>query len=105
MLAIHILCSKATDKVKQFGHQSVSTFGIGAEFSEVQLRGVLRQLIATGAVAVDAQAYNTLQLTDGSRAVLKGETTVQLRESSAAPAERGKTRRTASNGSSPSAAQ
>ena len=92
-----ILRGKATDKVKQFGHQSVSTFGIGAEFSEVQLRGVLRQLIATGAVAVDAQAFNTLQLTDGSRAVLKGETKVQLRESSAGPAERGKTRRAASN--------
>ena len=92
-----ILRGKATDKVKQFGHQSVSTFGIGTEFSEVQLRGVLRQLIATGAVAVDAQAFNTLQLTDGSRAVLKGETTVQLRESSAGPAERGKTRRAASN--------
>ena len=92
-----ILRGKATDKVKQFGHQSVSTFGIGAEFSEVQLRGVLRQLIATGAVAVDAQAFNTLQLTDGSRAVLKGETKVQLRESSAAPAERGKTRRAASS--------
>ena len=92
-----ILRGKATDKVKQFGHQSVSTFGIGTEFSEVQLRGVLRQLIATGAVAVDAQAFNTLQLTDGSRAVLKGETTVQLRESSAGPAERGKTRRAASS--------
>ena len=92
-----ILRGKATDKVKQFGHQSVSTFGIGTEFSEVQLRGVLRQLIATGAVAVDAQAFNTLQLTDGSRAVLKGETKVQLRESSAAPAERGKTRRAASS--------
>ena len=58
-----ILRGKATDKVKQFGHERVSTFGIGAEFSEAQLRGVLRQLIAIGAVAVDAQAFNTLQLT------------------------------------------
>ena len=64
---------------------SVSTFGIGAEFSETQLRGVLRQLIATGALAVDAQAYNTLHLTDGSRAVLKGEQQVLLRESVSQP--------------------
>ncbi|WP_442286641.1 DNA helicase RecQ [Variovorax sp. M-6] len=83
-----ILRGKATEKVKQFGHESVSTFGIGAEFSEAQLRGVLRQLIATGALSVDAQAYNTLQLTDGSRAVLKGETQVMLRESVSSPAER-----------------
>ena len=76
-----ILRGKATEKVKQFGHEQISTFGIGADFSEVQLRGVLRQLIATGALAVNSQAFNTLQLTDGSRAVLKGEQAVSLRES------------------------
>ena len=53
------------------------------------MRGVLRQLIATGALAVDAQAFNTLQLTEGSRAVLKGERAVELRESIAQPARRG----------------
>jgi ATP-dependent DNA helicase RecQ len=83
-----ILRGKTTEKVTQFGHASLSTFGIGSEFSEAQLRGVLRQLIATGALAVDAQAYNTLQLTDGSRSVLKGETQVMLRESVSSPAER-----------------
>ena len=76
-----ILRGKATEKVKQFGHEQISTFGIGADFSEVQLRGVLRQLIATGALSVNSQAFNTLQLTDGSRAVLKGEQAVSLRES------------------------
>jgi ATP-dependent DNA helicase RecQ len=81
-----ILRGKKTEKVAQFGHDSLSTFGIGAEFSEAQLRGVLRQLIATGALAVDGQAFNTLQLTDGSRAVLKGETQVRLRESISLPA-------------------
>jgi ATP-dependent DNA helicase RecQ len=64
----------------------LSTFGIGAQFSEVQLRGVLRQLIAIGALSVDGQAFNTLKLTDGSRAVLKGEAQVQLRESVSLPA-------------------
>jgi ATP-dependent DNA helicase RecQ len=49
---------------------------------------VLRQLIATGALAVDASAFNTLQLTDGSRAVLKGERQVLLRESISQPAGR-----------------
>jgi ATP-dependent DNA helicase RecQ len=80
-----IVRGKATEKVKQFGHDQVSTFGIGAAFSEAQLRGVLRQLIAVGAVEVDAQAFNTLRLTEGSRAVLRGEQTVMLREALAAP--------------------
>jgi len=87
-----ILRGKATDKVTQYGHTSLSTFGIGAEFSEIQLRGVLRQLIALGAVAVDAQAFNTLQLTEQSRAVLKGEVQVLLRESVSAPASRKRSR-------------
>jgi ATP-dependent DNA helicase RecQ len=83
-----IVRGKTTEKVTQYGHEALSTFGIGSEFSEVQLRGVLRQLIAMGAVAVDAQAFNTLQLTAESRAVLKGDVSVQLRESVSIPAER-----------------
>jgi ATP-dependent DNA helicase RecQ len=83
-----ILRGKTTDKVTQFGHEALSTFGVGAKLSEVQLRGVLRQLIAIGAVAVDSQAFNTLQLTEGSRAVLKGEVKIQLRESLSTPADR-----------------
>ncbi len=76
-----ILRGKTTEKVTQFGHAQLSTFGIGSDLSEVQMRGVLRQLIALDAVAVDAQAFNTLKLTDGSRAVLKGDVQVRLRES------------------------
>ncbi|MDB5944912.1 MAG: recQ1, partial [Ramlibacter sp.] len=87
-----ILRGKATEKVAQFGHEQLSTFGIGAAFSEQQLRGVLRQLIATGALAVEAEAYNTLKLTGGSRAVLKGEQQVTLRESINQPAGRTRTR-------------
>jgi len=82
-----ILRGKKTEKVAQFGHERLSTFGIGAQFSEAQLRGVLRQLIAIGALSVDGQAFNTLKLTDGSRAVLKGELAVRLRESVSLPAD------------------
>ncbi len=86
-----IVRGKTTDKVTQFGHAELSTFGVGSAFSETQLRGVLRQLIAIGAVDVDAGAYNTLTLTEGSRAVLKGEVQIQLRESvSHAPARKAK---------------
>jgi ATP-dependent DNA helicase RecQ len=80
-----IVRGKSTEKVVQHGHKDISTFGIGAAFSEQQLRGVLRQLIAINAVSVDAQAFNTLKLTEASRAVLKGEVQVQLRASNASP--------------------
>jgi ATP-dependent DNA helicase RecQ len=95
-----IVRGKNTEKVAQFGHDRITTFGIAADLSEQQLRGVLRQLIATGAVAVDAQAYNTLRLTDGSRAVLRGEQPVRLRESVSQP---GGSRRRGSSAKAPPA--
>ena len=76
-----IVRGKMTDKTTQYAHQTLSTFGVGSSFSEVQLRSVLRQLIAMGAVRVNAEAFNTLELTDASRRVLRGEVPVLLRES------------------------
>ena len=82
-----ILRGKKTEKVEQYGHDKLSTFGIGAEFSEAQLRSVLRQLLATGAVGLNkvmldsGHSFDTLCLSEGSRAVLRGEVAVQLRES------------------------
>jgi len=73
--------------VTQFNHSTLSTFGLGTDYTEQQLRGVLRQLIAIGAVAVEG-AYSTLCLTEGSRAVLKGEVPLMLRASLSGPAER-----------------
>jgi ATP-dependent DNA helicase RecQ len=99
-----ILRGKETEKVQQFGHQKLSTFGIGAEFSEQQLRGVLRQLIATGALAVDASAFNTLHLTADSRAVLRGERQVRLRESIGQPAPRSRGKQRGSGAKSAPAA-
>jgi ATP-dependent DNA helicase RecQ len=83
-----ILRGKETEKTKQYGHHTLSTFGIGKTFSETQLRGVLRQLIAIGALGVEAHPYSTLYLTDASRAVLKGEVSIRLRASVTQPADK-----------------
>ena len=90
-----ILRGKKTEKVAQFGHEAISTFGIGATLSETQLRSVLRQLIANGALSINAAAFNTLQLNAASREVLKGETQVMLRESEVASARGSKAKRSA----------
>jgi ATP-dependent DNA helicase RecQ len=92
---VDVLRGKLTDKVTQRGHKAVSTFGIGADLSETQWRAVLRQLMAIGAVEVDAQAFNTLKLTESARAVLKGEVPVRLRASEL-PTHTRKSRRAAS---------
>ena len=75
-----ILRGKTTDKVAQYQHDKLSTFGIGADLGEAQWRGVLRQLIAKNMVYADAEAYGTLRLLAEARQVLKGEATVLLRE-------------------------
>ena len=85
-----IVRGKDTEKVRQFGHEKLSTFGLGKDYSEAQLRGVLRQLLATGAVGLhkvaleNGHSFDTLCLAEGSRAVLKGNVPVLLRESTAA---------------------
>jgi ATP-dependent DNA helicase RecQ len=75
---IDVLRGKTTDKVKERGHEALSTFGIGADLSEAQWRLVLRQLIALGHVQSEGE-YNTLALADSAREVLRGEVPVRLR--------------------------
>ncbi|MFT4192127.1 MAG: DNA helicase RecQ [Comamonas sp.] len=100
---LDILRGKATDKVAQFGHQQLSTFGIGADLGEVQWRGVIRQLISIGALEIDAEAYNTLRLAGSARAILKGEQRLSMRISDKPPATR--SRRGASGTSSSDSAR
>jgi ATP-dependent DNA helicase RecQ len=76
---IDVLRGKVTDKTKQYGHESLSTWGVGADLSEQQWRAVLRQLIALGHVAAEGE-FSTLALQDSARAVLKGEVDLRLRE-------------------------
>ena len=85
---IDVLRGKATEKVEQRGHQSLSTFGIGADVSEAQWRVVLRQLIALGYLRTEGE-YNTLELTATAREVLRGEVQMLLREASEAPKRNG----------------
>ena len=75
---IDVLRGRMTDKVGQYGHQSLSTFGIGSDLSEPQWRAVLRQLIALGHVVAEGE-FNTLGLTASARSVLRGEVTIVLK--------------------------
>jgi ATP-dependent DNA helicase RecQ len=78
---IDVLRGKETDRVAQFGHQRLSTFGIGADLPEAQWRSVLRQLIALGHLRVEGE-FSTLELTESARAVLRGEARLLLRQPS-----------------------
>ncbi|MFZ6724043.1 DNA helicase RecQ [Undibacterium sp. MH2W] len=77
---IDILRGIDTERVTQWRHDQLSTYGIGSDKSEAEWRALLRQLIALGLVAVDYENFSSLKLTEASRAVLRGETKVQLRQ-------------------------
>jgi ATP-dependent DNA helicase RecQ len=76
---IDVLRGGEGEKIRQFGHDRLTTYGIGADLDAKTWRGVFRQLVAAGLLAVDAEAYGGLRLTDASRAVLTGGQTVTLR--------------------------
>ncbi|MFG3636711.1 DNA helicase RecQ [Streptomyces huasconensis] len=76
---IDILLGKKTAKVIQFDHDQLSVFGIGEELAEAEWRGVIRQLLAQGLLAVEGE-YGTLVLTETSGSVLGREREVRLRK-------------------------
>jgi len=76
---VDILLGKPTDKVKQVGHDRLSTFAIGQELDQKQWRSVFRQLLAQGFIASDPANYGGIKLMPKCRAVLKGEEPLQLR--------------------------
>ncbi|QGV77977.1 DNA helicase RecQ [Streptomyces ficellus] len=82
---IDILLGRKTAKVIQFDHDALSVFGIGTELNESQWRGVVRQLLAQGLLAVEGD-YGTLVLTDTSADVLGGRREVMLRSEPERPA-------------------
>ena len=76
---IEILRGGDTEKIRQYGHDKLSTYGIGTDLDAKRWRGVFRQLVAAGLIEIDAEGYGALKLTEASRAVLRGEQKVELR--------------------------
>jgi ATP-dependent DNA helicase RecQ len=79
MHVIDVLRGEATDKVKDRGHDALSTFGIGRDRSDREWRAIARQCVALGLLEIDHDAYGALRLTADSRPVLKGARAVSLR--------------------------
>lgn len=77
---IDVLLGKDSERIKQFKHDQLSTYGIGTELQQAQWRSVFRQLIAMGLIAVDTDGYGSLKLTEQARPVLRGEQPLQLRK-------------------------
>ncbi|ETD72314.1 ATP-dependent DNA helicase RecQ [Pelistega indica] len=73
---IDILLGKHTDRIDEFAHYKLSTFGIGKEYDEATWQSIMLQLMAQGYLNVDIEGYSTLTLTPKSVPVLKGQESV-----------------------------
>ena len=81
---IDILLGRSNDRVVKGRHEALSTWGIGTELSDAEWRGVVRQLLAQGLLAVQGE-YGTLAVTDAATDVLGGRREVHLRTEVARP--------------------
>ena len=83
---VDVLRGRLTDKVAQFAHDKLPTFGIGKDVSDSAWRGVARQLVARGVLDVAVENHGELVATEAARPVLRGEEPVMLRQDTVAPA-------------------
>jgi ATP-dependent DNA helicase RecQ len=76
---VDVLRGQLTERVRQFGHDKLKTFGVGAEFDKRQWQSVFRQLVALGHLDVDVEGHGGLHLSETAPAVLRGDVPVALR--------------------------
>ena len=81
---ITILIGEDSERVRELGHDSLPTFGVGSEFDRGQWRGVYRQIYAAGFASVDSE-FGGWRLTETGWQVLKGNRTFELRKDSLKP--------------------
>ena len=76
---IDVLRGSDTDKISQFNHQQLPTYGVGADLDNNQWRSVFRQLVARSYLSVDMERFGSLRLEEQCRPLLKGEQQIELR--------------------------
>jgi ATP-dependent DNA helicase RecQ len=90
---VDVLLGNATERIKELGHERLPTFGVGDELDKADWQSVFRQLVAAGHLALDPEGFGGLRLGESARAVLRGETRVELRKDPAAETRRARGRR------------
>jgi ATP-dependent DNA helicase RecQ len=77
---VSILMGEATEQTAKFDHERLPTFGVGREKSRNEWRSIFRQLYAAGILSLDITGFGRWSVTDAGRAVLRGQTAIQLRD-------------------------
>ena len=86
---IDVLTGKETDKVRQWGHDRLSVFGVGREYDKRQWTAIFRQMMGADLIRPDPERHGALFMTEPAVAILKGEGTMMLRRDTLAKARKG----------------
>ena len=90
-----VLLGRDTKKVRRFGHDTLSTYGIGTELNKGGWRSVVRQLVAADLLRVDVSGYGALKLTPACEPVLHGKEPIALRKDRRPPRTKKRKKQTA----------
>ncbi|MBL1269138.1 MAG: DNA helicase RecQ [Halomonas sp.] len=96
---VDVLLGKSNERITRFGHDQLSTYGIGKDLSASEWKALFRQLIASGFLSVDMEGHGGIKLTANAKPVLRGEQSLTLRKPSNKPS-KAKTARRGSKGAS-----
>ncbi|MDG1437106.1 MAG: DNA helicase RecQ [Rickettsiaceae bacterium] len=77
---IDVLIGKTTDRIKNFQHNNISTFGIGNEVSRIEWQNIFRQLVAQNLLNVDITGHGGMQISTKGKVFLKEKTSLMLRK-------------------------
>ncbi|MBL0318499.1 MAG: DNA helicase RecQ [Alphaproteobacteria bacterium] len=77
---IDVLLGKTDDRIQQFSHDKISTFGIGTEYGKQEWQSIFRQLVAHNLLMVDITQHGGLKMTQWGEAFLREKQTLQLRQ-------------------------
>jgi len=76
---VDVLLGAETDKISQYGHDQLPTYGIGKSLDNNQWSSVFRQLVARGYLCVDMERFGAMRLEEKCRPLLRGEEPIELR--------------------------
>ncbi len=90
---VEVLTGADTEKIQRWGHQALSTYGIGREHTRPEWQAIGRELIRLGYLRQDAGKYSTLELTEEGWSALRERKKIVLTKPMAAPPPREKIQR------------
>ncbi|NJO53324.1 MAG: DNA helicase RecQ, partial [Leptolyngbyaceae cyanobacterium RM2_2_4] len=85
---VAVLTGGDTDKIRQWGHETLTTYGIGTEHTRNEWGAIARELVRLGLLRQDTGKFPTIEVTAEGMAALKDRRKITLTKPMAAPVRR-----------------